>query len=165
MISFLHIAKITVQKDIHQDIHALNNFAKKYQNVTTVVQNLLYFASQEASSRLQFQPSAERLFQALMEREEQQSTELGLSIAIPHGRLSEIQIPIVSFYVLENSVLFQQEHVQIMPCLWIPEQQPELHLTYLSELVTHLSDEGKYQRILSCSDDEQLRQVLVEFYQ
>jgi PTS system nitrogen regulatory IIA component len=114
---------------------------------------------------MQFQPSAERLFQALMEREEQQSTELGLSIAIPHGRLSEIQIPIVSFYVLENPVLFQQEHVKIMPCLWIPEQQPELHLTYLSELVTHLSDEEKYQRILSCSDDEQLRQVLVDFYQ
>jgi PTS system nitrogen regulatory IIA component len=86
--------------------------------------------------------SANRLFQALLERERLGSTGLGEGIAIPHARIPGLTQPRLAFLRLAQPVPFDAldgKPVQLVVALLVPEQATDLHLQILSELAERLS--------------------------
>lgn len=86
--------------------------------------------------------SAQKLLQALLERERLGSTGLGAGIAIPHARIAGLKAPRLALLRLAAPVPFDAldgQPVQLVVALLVPEQATDLHLQILSELAERLS--------------------------
>ncbi|MBS0002000.1 MAG: PTS sugar transporter subunit IIA [Thioalkalivibrio sp.] len=87
-------------------------------------------------------PSAGLIFDALSARERLGSTGLGHGVAIPHGRMAEIEKPRVGVLRLEQGVDFEaidHEPVDILIALIVPEESTGEHLDLLAQLARVLS--------------------------
>ncbi|TVP88170.1 MAG: PTS sugar transporter subunit IIA [Thioalkalivibrio sp.] len=87
-------------------------------------------------------PSAGQIFDALSARERLGSTGLGHGVAIPHGRMAEIDTPRVAVLRLEQGVDFEaidHEPVDILIALIVPEESTGEHLDLLAQLARTLS--------------------------
>lgn len=87
-------------------------------------------------------PSASLIFDALSARERLGSTGLGHGVAIPHGRMAEIDDPRVAVLRLEQGVDFEaidHEPVDILIALIVPEESTGEHLDLLAQLARVLS--------------------------
>ena len=82
----------------------------------------------------------------LMERDRQGGSTLGQGIAMPHGRLPELQQPVVALGVLpeDQSIDFggsADEFAEIICMVLSPKEPPELHLEVLAALARLLQKE------------------------
>lgn len=85
---------------------------------------------------------AGQIFDALSARERLGSTGLGHGVAIPHGRMAEIDTPRVAVLRLEQGVDFDaidHEPVDILIALIVPEESTGEHLDLLAQLARTLS--------------------------
>ncbi len=85
---------------------------------------------------------AGQIFDALSARERLGSTGLGHGVAIPHGRMAEIDAPRVAVLRLEQGVDFDaidHEPVDILIALIVPEESTGEHLDLLAQLARTLS--------------------------
>ena len=87
---------------------------------------------------------ADRLFRSFNARERLGSTGLGKGIAIPHGRLADLKHPHAAFLQLAEAVDYEaldEQPVDLVFALAIPEDSTSEHLNILSALAERLSDE------------------------
>lgn len=87
--------------------------------------------------------SATEISRCLSDREKLGSTGLGVGVAIPHGRLKGLKVPMAGFYRLNAPIDFKapdNEKVDIAIILLVPEQATQKHLDLLSEIAQLLSD-------------------------
>lgn len=85
----------------------------------------------------------EQIFDSLIMRERLGSTGLGSGVALPHCRLTGLQQPFAAMLTLQNPIDFDssdQEHVDIVLCLVVPEQSDQEHLQILAHLAKLFSD-------------------------
>jgi len=85
------------------------------------------------------------VFDRLLARERLGSTGLDDGVAIPHGRLAEIDRPVGAFVRLVEGVDFDSlDHkpVDLLFGLVVPEESTEEHLQILSQLAELFSDES-----------------------
>jgi PTS system nitrogen regulatory IIA component len=83
------------------------------------------------------------LFDSLVGRERLGSTGLGHGVALPHGRLSGLAAPIGAFVTLETAVDYDaidNQPVDLLFALLVPEQSTEEHLQILARLAAMFSD-------------------------
>ena len=83
------------------------------------------------------------VFDSLFAREKLGSTGLGRGIAIPHGRIKDLQQASGAFLRLATPVPFDSpdgEPVSLLFVLLVPEQATEQHLQILSELAERFSE-------------------------
>lgn len=88
------------------------------------------------------EPAPGLVFDALSARERLGSTGLGHGVAIPHGRMAEIDAPRVAVLRLDQGVDFEaidHEPVDILIALVVPEASTSAHLELLSQLARALS--------------------------
>lgn len=103
------------------------------------------------------------VFDALNSRERLGSTGLGHGVALPHARVAWTQRPIGACMTLADPVEFDapdQEAVDILFVLLVPEKCNESHLEILSELARLFSDENVRARLREASAASEIIEYL-----
>ncbi|MCH8105654.1 MAG: PTS sugar transporter subunit IIA [Proteobacteria bacterium] len=103
---------------------------------------LLEFLANTISEK--FSLSQTSIYGNLLDRERLGSTGLGKGFAIPHARLSKLDTTIGCFIRLEQAVNFEsmdQQPVDLVFCIIIPEHATDEHLQILSSLAKIFSQD------------------------
>lgn len=98
------------------------------------------------------------LFDSLVGRERLGSTGLGHGVALPHGRLKGLDAPIGAFVTLETAVDYDaidNQPVDLLFALLVPEQSTEEHLQILARLAAMFSDAELCRDLRECPSSQQ----------
>jgi PTS system nitrogen regulatory IIA component len=130
------LAKILFEKHIYLDVEASD------------IDSLFRLASSNFSAQSHLDEKL--IYNCLQDREKLGSTDLGLGVAIPHGRVKGLKDPLISFYRLQAGVDYgsaDSEPVDISIFLLVPEVATQLHLELLSEIAQTLADKNKRETL------------------
>ncbi|WP_018860722.1 MULTISPECIES: PTS sugar transporter subunit IIA [unclassified Thioalkalivibrio] len=112
-------------------------------------------------------PASGAIFEALSAREKLGSTGLGHGVAIPHGRLAEIDAPRVAVLRLDQGVDFDamdHEPVDILIALLVPEAATSEHLDLLAQLARGLSQPDNIASLRRAGDADALERALTRAF-
>ena len=147
------IASLLVNADnIHCNENAISSKKRLIENL-----------SQYLATNTQALP-ANRIFQALLERERLGSTGLGRGVAIPHARVPGITDTIAVLMTLATPINYEAADnlpVDIVFGLLVPEDGDEYHLEHLARLATLLRDQATCENIRTSQDPEKLFNLLL----
>jgi len=96
---------------------------------------------------------------SLFARERLGSTGLGHGVAIPHGRIKGLKQPLAAVFQLANPIGFDapdEQPVQLMIFLLVPEAATQKHLEILSEIAELLSDSVLREKMKQATDAGEL---------
>ncbi len=96
-------------------------------------------------------------------REDLSSTALGFGVAIPHGTVSGIDMPVACFIKLAEAIDFYAPDgikISILIFLLLPEKAVQGHIQILSSLAQLLLDNDQRQNLLSIHEPEKICQLL-----
>jgi fructose-specific phosphotransferase system IIA component len=98
------------------------------------------------------------LYQAVKKREQEVSTAIGYSIAIPHGKTDAVSHPFIAFLRTTQPMKWTDENeelVRLVFLIGVPEKsEGKLHLKFISQLSKKLLDDAFRDRLLT-EDNEQ----------
>jgi nitrogen PTS system EIIA component len=100
---------------------------------------------------------------SLFARERLGSTGLGHGVAIPHGRIKGLKQPLAAVFQLANAIGFDapdEQPVQLMIFLLVPEAATQKHLEILSEIAELLSDATLREKMKSSAQAADLHQLI-----
>ncbi|MBF6631490.1 MAG: PTS sugar transporter subunit IIA [Comamonas sp.] len=100
---------------------------------------------------------------SLFARERLGSTGLGHGVAIPHGRIKGLKAPMAAVFQLTRPIGFDapdEQPVQLLIFLLVPEAATQQHLEILSEIAELLSDSILRETMKSTTDAEALFQLI-----
>lgn len=124
---------------------------------------ILEIISETAREQLEdFQCS--EILGCLMAREKMGSTGLGNGIALPHGRLKGLKQAIAVLVTCTPAIEFDaidNQPVDILFALLVPEDQAQAHLSTLATVATKFSDKATVKALRAATTKEQLLQVLI----
>jgi PTS system nitrogen regulatory IIA component len=103
------------------------------------------------------------IFDCFNARERLGSTGLGNGVAIPHGRLKEINQPVAAFIQLDDAIEYDavdQKPVDLIFGLLVPEDSTEEHLQILAKLASLFSDSALVKRLREGDSPEKLYETL-----
>jgi PTS system nitrogen regulatory IIA component len=147
------IASLLVNADnIHCNENAISSKKRLIENL-----------SQYLATNTQALP-ANRIFQALLERERLGSTGLGRGVAIPHARVPGITDTIAVLMTLATPINYEAADnlpVDIVFGLLVPEDGDEYHLEHLARLATLLRDQATCENIRTTQEPEKLFNLLL----
>ena len=112
--------------------------------------------------------SREKIFEHLIARERLGSTGLGSGVAIPHCRLHGLEAPLGAMLTLRQAVSFDSadnQDVDILFCLVVPEDADEKHLQILSGLAELFIDAELCAQLRDADDDTELLNTLHHWQQ
>lgn len=104
---------------------------------------------------------------SLFARERLGSTGLGHGVAIPHGRIKGLKSPMAAVFQLQSAIGFDapdQQAVNLLVFLLVPEAATQKHLEILSEIAEMLSDSTLRERIKSCEDAVALHGLIASWH-
>jgi PTS system nitrogen regulatory IIA component len=110
--------------------------------------------------------TSREIFDSLIGRERLGSTGLGHGVALPHGRLSQGQCAIGAFVKLKSGVDFDaidQQPVDLVFGLLVPEHFTDEHLKILSYLAEMFSDKDFCERLRAADSDQVLFERLINW--
>lgn len=105
------------------------------------------------------------ILESLLSREKLGSTGIGNGIALPHGRLQEINQSLAIFVTTKTPVRYDaidNRPVDIFCALLIPEEQCKAHLSTLSSIAKLLNNKSVCKQIRQAETDEQVYRILME---
>lgn len=109
---------------------------------------------------------SDALFEHLIARERLGSTALGKGLAIPHCRSNELEKIILCVVKLEEPVDFEandEQNVDILFVLLVPEEEQNLHLKVLAEIAS-LADIAAFRNKLRTAESrEDLYEAVTSF--
>jgi len=100
---------------------------------------------------------------SLFARERLGSTGLGHGVAIPHGRIKGLKQPLAAVFQLANPIGFDapdEQPVQLMIFLLVPEAATQKHLEILSEIAELLSDSALREKMKHSGDAVELHRQI-----
>lgn len=106
--------------------------------------------------------SRSTVFDSLFSRERLGSTALGHGVAVPHGRIPNLTQPAAAFMRLHNAIPFDapdNENVNILVILLVPENATQEHLEILASLAKALSNEETRAQLQSLSSPEAIYEL------
>lgn len=109
------------------------------------------------------QPDEREIFESLCARERLGSTGLGGGVAIPHGRVQSGDTVSGAFIRLAEAVDFDapdQEPVDILFALVVPEHFTDQHLELLAQLAQIFRDQSFCERIRNTNDSAEILGLL-----
>lgn len=101
--------------------------------------------------------SRETVFHVLIERERLGSTAIGQGVALPHGRINDLEEPIAAVARLRRPLDLEapdREPVDLVIGLLVPAEANETHLQLLAGLASALSVPGARERIATAERAE-----------
>jgi PTS system nitrogen regulatory IIA component len=115
----------------------------------------------ELLSRTESGPTGRAVFDALNEREQQDSTGIGRGIAIPHGRLKGLSKAVGAFVTLKNEMDYgaiDHKPVKMVFALLVPENAENEHLRFLARLAGIFNNAETRQHLLQAITAEEICQ-------
>jgi len=112
--------------------------------------------------------SANDVFDSLIAREKLGGTGLGYGVAIPHGRLKNINTTRGAFIKLKNGIDFDsidKKPVDLMFALLVPENAEKEHLQTLALLANMLNDEELREKLRHANTAEEIQDTLNSWQQ
>lgn len=112
--------------------------------------------------------TTEEIFTSLLNRERLGSTGLGQGVAIPHGRLENLDEPVAAFMSLATPIDFDAidgKPVDLIFALLVPEEATDEHLALLAELAKMLSDTDFCNKLRSSTTSAALFNVIQSWQQ
>jgi PTS system nitrogen regulatory IIA component len=103
---------------------------------------------------------------SLFSRERLGSTGLGHGVAIPHGRIKGLKSPMAAVFQLANPIGFEapdEQPVDIMIFLLVPEAATQKHLEILSEIAEMLSDATLREKLVSSQSSAELHRLISDW--
>ena len=97
------------------------------------------------------------VFDSLFSRERLGSTALGHGVAVPHGRIPNLNKPTAAFMRLANAIPFDAPdniNVGILVILLVPENATQEHLEILATLAKILSNSNTREQLQALTDAE-----------
>lgn len=123
-----------------------------------ILESISEFASAQVPSL-----SADLIFSSLVGREKVGSTGIGNGIAIPHGRMPNID-RVYGFLITCNPAVdydsIDDKPVDVLFTLLVPEEQAEGHLQTLAMIASKLSDKQILKAIRQASTNELLYEAI-----
>lgn len=110
--------------------------------------------------------SAQEVFDSLFSREKLGSTGLGYGIAIPHGRIKQLQDTACAFVRLKAPIDFDSPDslpVDLVFILLAPAAATDVHLQILGELAAMFSDAEFRARLRKAPDAAALHRLITEW--
>lgn len=107
----------------------------------------------------------ETVFRVLIERERLGSTGIGQGVALPHARLGGIDDAVLALAVLHEPLDYQapdQQDVQIVVGLLVPEAANDFHLRILARIAELLNQSRLRDLLLQAKDKEDVFSALNE---
>ena len=107
------------------------------------------------------------IFDSLIKRERLGSTSIGHGVAIPHGRCQQASNVIATLLQLKKPIDFDQDDqqpVDIIFALIIPEHTKQEHLTILATLAEIFSDTGYRNALRLAQTPSELYQKAIDYY-
>ncbi|NLA88557.1 MAG: PTS transporter subunit EIIA [Alcaligenaceae bacterium] len=101
--------------------------------------------------------SRSTVFDSLFSRERLGSTALGHGVAVPHGRIPNLNKPTAAFMRLANAIPFDAPdniNVGILVILLVPENATQEHLEILATLAKILSNSNTREQLQALTDAE-----------
>jgi len=99
------------------------------------------------------------VFESLLNRERLGSTGIGMGVAIPHGRLASANKPAAILMTLSAPIDFDaidNQPVDIIFALLVPEDQHEQHLQTLASVAQRLNDKNCTRALRDAQSDQEL---------
>lgn len=103
---------------------------------------------------------------SLFARERLGSTGLGHGVAIPHGRIKGLKQPLAAVFQLASPIGFDapdEQPVQLMIFLLVPEAATQKHLEILSEIAELLSDGALREQMKGSGDAVALHALIANW--
>ncbi len=110
--------------------------------------------------------SSSDIFNSLLARERLSSTGLGRGVALPHGRVKDIDQTLCAFLQLREGIDFDSndhQPVDLLCALIVPEHSTDEHLQILATLAEMFRNEEFCKQLRKASSDEELYQKLVHW--
>lgn len=105
----------------------------------------------------------QNVFRVLIERERLGSTGVGDGVALPHGRMDGIADAVLALATLNEPLDYQSpdnQDVQIVVGLLVPENANDAHLQILAQLAGLLSQAGLRKELLRANDKDEVISAL-----
>lgn len=105
----------------------------------------------------------DKVFDSLFARERLGSTGLGQQVAVPHGRIKGLRVPIASLVRVQDPIPFDApdgQAVKLLIFLLVPESANQHHLDILSELAQMLSDKEFREKLMVQADPSVTHQLI-----
>jgi len=103
---------------------------------------------------------------SLFARERLGSTGLGHGVAIPHGRIKGLKMPMAAIFQLQAPIGFDAPDelaVNLLVFLLVPEAATQKHLEILSEIAELLSDSNLREQLKTIADAAALHQLIASW--
>ena len=100
---------------------------------------------------------------SLFARERLGSTGLGHGVAIPHGRIKGLKSPMAAIFLLHTPIGFDapdEQPVELLIFLLVPEAATQKHLEILSEIAELLSDTALRDKLKSSDTAAELHALV-----
>lgn len=107
--------------------------------------------------------AAEEVFDSLISREQLGSTGLGRGVAIPHGRMRGLRVPLGACVQLATPIDYDAlDHtpVDLLFALLVPEESPDEHLQLLAQLAQMFCDAAFTQRLRASLTSQALYELI-----
>ncbi|WP_394757048.1 PTS sugar transporter subunit IIA [Rhodoferax sp.] len=106
------------------------------------------------------------LTDSLFSRERLGSTGLGHGVAIPHGRIKGLKVPMAAVLQLAHPIGFDapdEQAVNLLIFLLVPESATQKHLEILSEIAEMLSDTALREKMAVSASATELHQLIAKW--
>ena len=103
---------------------------------------------------------------SLFARERLGSTGLGHGVAIPHGRIKGLKMPMAAIFQLQAPIGFDAPDelaVNLLVFLLVPEAATQKHLEILSEIAELLSDSNLREQLKTSADAAALHRLIASW--
>ncbi len=110
--------------------------------------------------------SSADIFNSLLARERLSSTGLSRGVALPHGRVKNIDQPLCAFLQLREGIDFDSndhQPVDLLCALIVPEHSTDEHLQILATLAEMFRNEEFCEQLRKASSNEELYQKLTHW--
>jgi PTS system nitrogen regulatory IIA component len=107
--------------------------------------------------------SHEDLMVVLLEREKLGTTGIGEGVGIPHGKLKDLESPVLSFGLSRKGADFESidgRPTYIFFLLFTPENSKSLHIDLLAQISRILKLEPFKERLLSAADGDEIYNII-----
>lgn len=122
-------------------------------------QTLRYLAEQ-AAEQMPDCGTAQEIFEDAWKREQQESTCLGMDLAVPHARVQGLNRAGLYIAYSRNGLAWSGEEVHVIILLIVPWENPEMHLLLLSRLARWRKSLTEAELIALCESTDRLSDSL-----
>ena len=124
------------------------------------IEQALRYLAEQAAEQMPTCGTAQEIFDDAWKREQQESTCLGMGLAVPHARVQGINHPGIYAAYTRSGFAWSGEEVHIITLLIVPLEAPEMHLRLLSRVVRWRRGLTEAEMLALCESSDRLSDSL-----